>query len=215
MKQMLFVCVLISTLAFAQSSGNFNAMGTAAECAIGSDGSFSNGSTLAEFTTQVQTSNANGLMLLVRPSLVTGLFTQTKLSTTVTSATADIGLQVCLTVDGKSAGIYPKNCVVYDQRFQQISSGLFTMIQACVDDPTNPNCSFDLILSTLSAHSFDFVIPVGQGTHTVTATWNVIGAGALPNSDAAKVASCVGPGLVTVTQVKNFSQNGVPVWTAQ
>src|SRR5207244_12853904 len=62
----------------------------------------------------------------------------------------------------------------------------------------NPLCDFDLIVSTLSAHSFDFVVPVGKGKpHRVQATWSVIGSGA---TSGAHVASCVGPGILTVEQ---------------
>src|SRR5437879_13673018 len=70
----------------------------------------------------------------------------------------------------------------------------------------NPLCNFDLVLSTLSAHSFDFVVPVGQGKpHTVKATWSVIGQGA---SSGSSIASCVGPGIVTVSQQKVFNNSG-------
>src|SRR5712692_7935816 len=127
-------------------------------------------------------------------------------------------------------------CVIYDQRFQQISSQLFSQLSQCqlvtstactttADCPTgdtcnnptggngtgvctapNPLCNFDLILSTLSAHSFDFVVPVGVGKpHVVTTSWSTVGAGTTGNS---QVASCVGPGIVTVTQVKVFNNSG-------
>src|SRR5205814_8468460 len=122
----------------------------------------------------------------------------------------------------------PKSCVVYDQRFQQISSQLFSQLTACTplitttactadtdcpglgagytcNNPTGgslagvcvgpPNlaCNFDLILSTLSGHSFDFVVPVdNKKSHVVQATWSVIGAGA--SNGNSSVASCVGPG---------------------
>src|SRR5205823_7443910 len=175
-------------------------------------------------------------------------FTDTTIDTTLSTTTADIGIQVCVTVDGSGAGILPatgtaavpESCVVYDQRFQQISSQLFSQLTACTAAPTTtvcttsadcgvlgtgftcsiptgatagvcvgPNalCNFDLVLSTLSAHSFDFVIPVdNKKSHVVKATWNVIGAGA-SNSNA-HVASCVGPGIVTVTQQKVFNNSG-------
>src|SRR5262249_7331808 len=150
---------------------------------------------------------------------------------------ADVGIQVCVQVDGNSAGILPAPCVTYDQRFQQISSDLFSQLAECqlvvsgttcttaADCPTgdscnnptggtltrvctapNPLCNFQLILSTLSAHSFDFVVPVGVGKpHTVTTTWKTIGSGVTGNS---KVVSCVGPGIVTVTQAKLFNNSG-------
>jgi hypothetical protein len=139
----------------------------------------------------------------IRPSLVTGLFTQTKISTSVPSASADVGIQVCVTVDGSGDKVLPASCVVYDQRFQQISSQLFSQLTECA---LNDLCNFDLILSTLSAHNYDFVVPVGQGKHTVQATWSVIGGGA--SSGNASVASCVGPGILTVTQEKVFNNSG-------
>src|SRR5207247_2027507 len=108
-----------------------------------------------------------------------GLFTDTKIDTTVATATADVGIQVCVTVDDSSAGIQPAPCVVYDQRFQQISSTLFSQLSACTtttvcdltatppvacgtgytcSSTTGPGvclntlCNFELVLSTLSAH---------------------------------------------------------------
>jgi len=229
-----------SGLALAQSSGNFSATATAASCAIGAGGTFTGGTGVKIFSANISTSSANGVTLNIRPSLVTGLFTQTKIDTSVPSASADTGIQVCVTVNGSGAGILPKSCVVYDQRFQQISSQLFSQLTACTQAPTsnvctadadcaalgtgftcsiptgavsgvcvgpNPLCNFDLILSTLSAHSFDFVVPVdNKKAHVVQANWKVIGAGA--SSGNSSVASCVGPGILTVTQEKVFNNSG-------
>jgi hypothetical protein len=240
---LLLIAVLIATLnsglAFAQSSGSFNAAGTSASCAIGTGGTFNGGvGNLNVLETGVQTSSGSGTTLVIRPSLVTGLFTDTKISTTVPTASADVGVQVCVTIDGKTTGIYPKNCVIYDERFQQISSQLFSQLTACTAFNTgqscttsadcaslgtgytcsipagsasgtcvgpNPNCNFDLILSTLSAHNYDFVAQVPNGYHTIKASWSTIGQGA---STGSNVMSCVGPGIVTVTQTKVFQQNG-------
>ena len=190
----------------------------------------------SSFTANISTSNGSGNTLDIRPSLVTGLFTDTKISTSISTASADVGIQVCVKVDGSSTGILPAPCVIYDERFQQISSQLFSQLSECqlvtstvctttADCPTgdtcnnptgaagagtctapNPLCNFDLILSTLSAHSFDFVVPVGVGKpHVVTTTWGTVGAGVVGNS---KAVSCVGPGIVTVTQVKTFNNSG-------
>jgi hypothetical protein len=235
------IVTLESGLAFAQSSGSFNAAGTSAACAIGTGGTFNGGvGTLNVLETGVQTSNGYGTTLVIRPSLVTGLFTQTKISsTTVSTASADVGIQVCVTIDGQRKGIYPAGgCVVYDERFQQISSQLFSQLTECTTFNTgqtcttnadctalgtgyscsipagaatgtcvgpNPNCNFDLILSTLSAHNYDFVAQVPGGYHTVRASWSTIGQGA---GSGSSIASCVGPGVVTVTQTKVFQQNG-------
>src|SRR5438874_733306 len=125
------IAVVGSEGAFAQSSGNFSATSTAASCAIGAGGLLTGGTGTKIFSANVSTSNGSGVTLNVRPSLVTGLFTQTKIDTTVSSASADTGIQVCVTVDGSGAGVLPKSCVVYDQRFQQISSQLFSQLTAC------------------------------------------------------------------------------------
>ncbi len=232
----LAIATMIAPVAFAQSSGNFSASGSSAACSIGAGGVLSGGIVASSFTANISTSNGSGNTLDIRPSLVTGLFTDTKISTSVSTASADIGIRVCVQVDGSSAGILPAPCVIYDERFQQISSQLFSQLSACTlvaagsctttadcatgytcNNPTgaagagtctapNPLCNFDLILSTLSAHSFDFVVPVGIGKpHLVTTSWSTIGAGVVGDSH---VASCVGPGIVTVTQVKTFNNSG-------
>lgn len=241
------IAVFASGLAFAQSSGNFSATGTGASCVIGAGGAFSGGTKLTSFTANLSTGSGSGTTLDIRPSLVTGLFTDTKIDTTVSTASADIGIQVCVSVDGSPIDgsptpVQPAACVTYDQRFQQISSQLFSQLSACVgtssatactvdadcsnvagfpicnnptgapgaglcvSGPLNTLCNFDLILSTLSAHSFDFVVPVSNAKpHTIVASWSVIGSGIVGNS---KDASCVGPGILTVTQTKVFNNSG-------
>jgi hypothetical protein len=235
----LAICMLFAVSAMAQSSGNFGASGTNAACAIGAGGSFSGGTGVNLLTTTVKTSNGNGVTLDIRPTLVTGLFTDTKISATIPTASADVGIQVCVTIDGGTAGLLSPSCVTYNQRFQQLSSQLFSVITECALSPTtiacttnadcssvtdgfcnitnptatppsgfcataNPLCNLDLILSTLSANSFDYIAQVPNGSHNVQVTWSVIGAGASAGSD---VASCVGPGVLTVTQVHNFQQD--------
>jgi len=241
MKKLVFSLALTTAVGFAQSSGNFSAAGTRASCAIGTGGALSGGTVLNSFTANISTGSGNGTTLDIRPALVTGLFTRTKIDASVPSASADVGIKVCVTVDGSGVGVLPSSCAVYDQRFQQISSDLFSQLAACTlttatacttnadcsalgttytcNNPTglpgagicvapNPLCNFELILSTLSAHSFDFVVPVdNKKPHVVTASWSVIG---LPanNSGNSSVASCVGPGILTVTQTKVFNNSG-------
>ncbi len=237
----LAIATLVAPIAYAQSSGNFSASGTGASCAIGAGGTLSGGTSLGSFTADISTGSGNGTTLDIRPSLVTGLFTDTKINTTISTSSADIGIQVCVKVDGSSDGVLPSSCVTYDQRFQQISSQLFSQLTECqlvttatactattdcaalgsnyiCNNPTgvtgaglcvvpNPLCNFDLILSTLSAHSFDFVVSVdNKKPHVVDASWKVIGAGA--SNGNASVASCVGPGILTVTQTKVFNNSG-------
>lgn len=227
---------LVPPTAHAQSSGNFSAAGTGASCVIGAGGALSGGTVLTSFTASLSTGSGNGTTLDIRPSLVTGLFTRTKIDTSVSSASADVGLQVCITVDGSGDTVLPTDCVVYDQRFQQVSSNLFSQLTECTaatfgtctatadcatgqtcNNPTgasgagtcigpNPLCDFELILSTLSAHSFEFVVPVdNKKPHVIQAIWKPIGQGTTGNSST---ASCVGPGILTVTQTKIFGNSG-------
>jgi len=222
--------LVCASVAFAQSSGNFSATGYEPTCMISqSDGTFSGGtctvgapgtsSQCGMMSAPISVSGGSGNTLLIRPSLVTGLYTNTNLlssnqkSSGITVATADVGIQVCVTVDGSSTGVKPAGCVTYDERFQQLSSNLFSVISACAT-PTNPggttNCSIDLIESTLAAHSFDFVIPqtaLADGkSHTVAATWTV--ANGKATSTGGSVLACAGPGVTTVTQTKVFNNSG-------
>jgi len=231
---------------FAQSSGNFSAGVINTACVLNSSTGaltpectpVANGSVCSMLSAPIKLSNGNGVTLLVTPSMVTGLFTDTKINTTISTSSADVGIEVCLTVDDKTDGILPKGgCVVYDQRFQQLSSGLFGQIASCaVINPVVPlacmidsdcasldtsaatfscvggfcqgvpnACNLDLILSTLSAHSFNFVVSVPGGQHTVKAVWKLTG---VNTSGSANVAACTGPGTLTVTQTKVFNNSG-------
>ena len=191
-----------------------------------------------QFTANIQTPNGQGTTLLIRPSMVTGLFTANKLTTTINNATADVGIQVCVLVDptldaqgnpveGTGLTVNPTQCVIYDQRIQQVSNTLFGNLANCIPPPISttpctadsdcpsgdictvgfcqapaPACSFEMLTTTLSAHSFDYVVPVGNGVHQVFMTWKLLGP-TVPGTTAA----CVGPAEVTVQQVKGFKNN--------
>jgi hypothetical protein len=99
--------------------------------------------------------------------------------------------------------------VAYNKRFQQLSTNLFNALDstAC-DDPATPDvvepCFLELILSTLTANSLDWIAgDVGGGEHAVKMEWML-----QPTAANANEAACVGPGVLTVTQVKTFSQSG-------
>jgi hypothetical protein len=207
------------TAAVAQSSGSFSASINSGACALNNmNGSLSGGiPNLANVT--VQTPNSSQTTLLIRPSLVTGLFTNTQISknstTNITTSSAVAAVTVHVTMDGHPVAPDKGTGVIYDERFQQVSSNVFNQIAACSTLVAPNTCFFDLILSTLSMHSGDFVAPnVGGGTHTLGVTWDLgcfvngspVDCGqVLPSGSA---AACVGPGVLTVEQVKNFSQNG-------
>ena len=248
---------LLSGVAIAQSSGNFSAGILNYSCTLNdSTGALSSNcggpnqpSCISLLSAPIKVSNANGLALLVTPSLVTGLFTDTKIDTTVSSSSADVGVQVCVNVtnpDGTPAtgvqvlGGDENGCVVYDQRFQSVSSGLFSTLAACQTTTTNlacttdadcvtatgntgavctnnlceipssatAGCNFELILSTLSAHSYNFVVNAPGGNYNINASWSLVGVNPAKNDNNASVAACEGPGTLTVTQTKVFNNSG-------
>src|ERR1700719_1785539 len=170
------VALLGSSSVWAQSGGNFVPTANNTLCSVNSStGNFTiggvtftqaSGGSLAA-TIKLPNSSPG---LLVTPSLVTGMYTNTLSSNTNPSETAAIVVVVTDSVSGyptktltpnqacvdtSTAGT--TNCtpsstsadchcgVAYDERFQQLTTTGFMTSQ-----------SVDLILSTLSAHSFNF-----------------------------------------------------------
>ena len=52
--------MLITPIAFAQSSGNFSASGSSAACSIGAGGVLNGGIVASQFTANISTSNGSG-----------------------------------------------------------------------------------------------------------------------------------------------------------
>jgi hypothetical protein len=165
--------------------------------------------------TTIKTPNSQFTTLLITPSLVTGLFTNTAVTQDMQSSAVSAAVKVAVTLDGKpvAPATTASPSIIYDQRFQQLSTNLFDQIVTC--SAVN-NCSIDLIESTLAAHSFNFVAPnVGGGTHDLKVQWTfecTDNTGTMvPCTDvytANTAGACAGPGSVTVTQAKAFSQSG-------
>lgn len=249
---------LLAGVALAQSSGNFSAQIDTTTCELNTStgtlsptcpatGDPTNGTECVGLAAPIKISNGNGTTLLVTPSMVTGLFTDTKIDAQVSSASEDVGIQVCVTVtpDGSTTPVTgavlggdENGCVVYDQRFQSISSDLFSQLSECQNVPTsttcstnadcttalgtgytcdttagvcvgpNPNCNFEMILSTLSAHSYNFIVNVPGGNYNINAAWSLIGVNSSVGNKGANVAACTGPGTLTVTQTKVFNNSG-------
>ena len=197
----LFAVALCHTSAsFAQSSGSFSASYGATQCSIAaSDGTLSggiSGNSLPDVTMKV--SSGTGVALVITPSFVTGLYTKNKLSATSTTSTQNVGLLVKVKVDGSTATVIPElgsEGVIYDQRFMQVTASFLSGLTTCLND------CFQIVQSTLSAHSFNFYVSnLTPGTHTINVSWNLVGG---DNGEGA----CVGPGTLTVEQVKNFNFN--------
>src|SRR5437879_5296434 len=151
------IAVLSASMALAQSSGNFDAAVSPTVCTLNSStGTLSplctptvDGTECVLLDTTIKTSNGNGVTLLITPSAVTGLFTNTKLSSTVNTATADIGVKVCVQVAGghvlpnSTPNAPDTSCIVYDQRFQQISNTLFANVAMCSLSSADLVCKTD------------------------------------------------------------------------
>ncbi len=129
--------------------------------------------------------------LFVSPSLVTGLYTNTQVkgngSSQTATAVASVAVRVLLdcTNCGNSGALQTQAAqftvpgfpdaggsgIVFDARIQQLTATLGQAITStCIVDITT--CSqevVDLILSTTSAHTFNFILTeVGAGQHTIT-----------------------------------------------
>lgn len=173
---------------------------------------------------------SNSQSLFVSPSLVTGLYTNTKTKTSTGStstatamggvylravlkdpnsgAVLQIGYPVAVCTDEilgcqKVGGVYG---VILDSRVQTLTQTL----SDCVVNVAGVagTCSFDstiqLILQTTSAHTFNFVFPnVGVGVYSVSIQAAVDASGTIPaGSGTAIGAAAFGLGSVTVESVR-------------
>ncbi len=209
---------LTSGAVFAQSSGNFAAAINTVKCQIESNGILTGG-TQEFLTTTIKTPNAGSTALQIGASLAVGLFTDT-LATGKSSSTANAEVLVhvrmcpgivpeCTSTTPGSSEVAPSP-VVYEQRFQKLTTQLNDLLSSCTATGCLPE-SVELLLSTLSAHHFNFAAGnVGGGDHTLTLSWETTNdmnnGGVVGNTATAD--SCVGPGVLTVEQVKTFSQSG-------
>lgn len=169
--------------------------------------------------TSIQVPSGSGNGLVITPSIVTGLFTSTSTSggNGKNTTTAEAGIMVTVTDNGNP--VDPEVCttatadqgltagvgscdngagtftgVMYDERFQQLTLNNI----ACT---TTTGCSITLILSTLNAHSFNFLDFSSDGkTHTINVYASLV------NSQGTEEA-CIGPATLTAVQVKAFQQN--------
>jgi hypothetical protein len=136
--------------------------------------------------------------LVITPSFVTGLYTNNKLSSNSTTSTQNVGLRMKVMVDGSTVNVIPElgsTGVIYDQRFMQVTASFLSGLTTCLND------CFTIVQSTLAAHSFNFYVSnLTPGTHTICVSWDILGGG---NGEG----TCVGPGTLTVEQVKNFAFN--------
>ncbi len=219
--------------AFAQSSGNFSysTTGNGANpiaCTMDKSGTITGGfscvqqctidalgnSTCTAQTGQcmgnavagIKTSSGNGNVFVIRPSAVIGLLTDvtvsSKQSTASSSALAGVNFSVSVT-GPNTPTVIPNFPITYDSRYIQISTNLFQVLSLqCL--AVNGGCFITFNESTVSAHSFDWIVTgLTSGTYTVTTSW----ADSLGGSGISQSLACVGPLNVTVQQNKVFSFN--------
>jgi len=181
--------------------------------------------------TTIKTPNSGQTALLIGGSLGTGIYTKTKSTgkdTTSSTSTAHgviiVNVDICQDTNGDGvidppgggdtcSSVAPDtgSGVVFDERFQQLTVKLDSLIDSCEADPaTCEPESVELLLSTLSMHHSNFVTPagVGGGLHRVIMTVTGAASASADADNSAVAAVCAGPGVLSVQQVKAFSQSG-------
>ena len=159
----------------------------------------------------MKTNSGNGNVFVVTPSAVIGLLTdvtvsskQNGSSTGAVSSSAFAGVDFRVTIPAQpSSGTtlpVPNFPITYDSRFIQISTNLFQALStACL--AINGGCFITFNESTVSAHSFDWVLaPLTSGNYDVRTTWT----SSLADFGLATSLTCVGPVNFTVQQAKIF-----------
>ena len=154
---------------------------------------------------------ANQKDLFIDVSLETGLYTQTKVKSAGNKDTssADATIKVQVLVDGVPA--YPGE-VVFDQRVQTLSATLGGILSNCTDsngdgdidlnDCTLAPEEIELILDTMAAHSFNFIMDdLGPGEHSVEVQ-ATISTSSSSGAGSASSNATIGNGSVTVEEVR-------------
>jgi hypothetical protein len=174
--------------------------------------------------TSLHMNNVNDLV--VTASLETGLFTDTQVSSKngtsdTSSSYADVEVRVVIdqgtnqervAEPGGPRDPSPNSGIVYDRRTQTLIAQFGGILQSCTDangDGTisASECTFapetlELILDTLSAHSFDFGITnLGSGNHTITLQARTAAA-ATAQAGVASAKAWVGRGSLSVNSVR-------------
>lgn len=202
---MLAFTLLTSCMLAAQSSGSFNFQSDTTAC-TDTGGLLGTGSPQTALKTTLKVSSGNGVALVIRPSAVVGLLTNVSLTKTgLASSQAGVNFQVTVTpLSGQSAPtVLPALPVTYDDRYISISTNLFDAISTQCTAITG-GCYFNFNETTLSAHSFDWVVTnLSSGEYGITVTWTPYTTATAPNT----AQTCVGPIVLTAEQTKIFNQS--------
>lgn len=169
----------------------------------------------------IKSSSGSGNVFNVVVSAVIGLLTDVTVSSkqaadangvVSSSALAGANFQVtALDPNGNAVNnIIPSYPVTFDSRYVQISTNLFTAIAAACAPAlvANPlGCFISFNESTVSAHTFQFLIPqeLTTGHYTITTSWQDTASG----SGIFKSLVCVSDVIETVQQNKIFHFNTI------
>lgn len=193
-------------------SGGFQCQSS---CSLNADGTSTctpqSGECMGNAVAGIKTSSGSGNVFVVRPSAVVGLLTDVTVSSKQSGSTvggvsssAYAGVDFTVSVTGPgSPNVVPNTAVTYDARYIQISTNLFQALATqCL--AISGGCSLSFNESTVSAHSFDWIVDnLSSGTYTVTTSWKDTTAG----TGISQSLACVGPLNMTVQQNKVFKFN--------
>ena len=201
------------------------------QCAVGTCGGTINAG--------IKTNSGSGNVFLIRPSAVIGLLTDVavqknstiNIGTSSAFAGVDFSVNVTQPPGAPEPCVTPNFSVTYASRFIQISTNLFDVLGNLCTTVANPNqvggattavgCYITFDESTVSAHSFDWVVgdpgaagsngnpancgSLQSGVYGIAANWKA----SLGNSGISEALTCVGPVNLTVQQNKIFSFNQI------
>ena len=180
-------------------------------CSVTCKGAACGANCVGSANVTIKTNNGNDNVFVVRPSAVVGLLTDVTVSSkqispvsgsVSSSALAGVDMQVSCTSgpNCNKISVTPSGPITYDARFIQISTNLFQGLAANCTSSAG-GCFITFNESTVSAHSFDFILgPLQSGNYDLTATWT----SSLGDFGIASSMTCVGPVNLTVEQNKIF-----------
>ena len=204
-----FVLLFLASATYAQNQG------TPASKAAAQVGTINivNANSLSSpiLTADVKTASQKDLFVSV--SLESGLYTQTQVKSkagTQDTSVAEAGITIKVLLDGLEIAL--PNEVVFAKRSQTLSARLGGVIQKAQDTNGDGTITIDemeltdeeieLITDTMSADTFNFIIPdVSSGTHTLTVTAS-IATTAQTQTGTANATASIGNGSLTVEEVR-------------
>lgn len=164
--------------------------------------------TLAENILTQTIKTANQKDLLIDVSLLSGLYTETNVkSSGGTKDTSAAVAAVLLRVEVDDTAAFP-GWIIFNARAQVLSAKLQGIL---VDGVVTAPEEIGLIIGTLSANSFNFIVPdLGAGMHTVEVSALCV-TFAASQTGSAKAKAVIGLGSVTIEEVRMVKGENVIV----